>query len=70
MRKYDLTVKFVNRSFGYRFVDYQGTNIFNSMPWNLKKRYLRVEGEITNIKGLTYKHLFLELDDDLCLVVI
>jgi len=62
MRKYDLTIKFANKSFGQRFVDYQGPNFFNSMPYELKKKILG--GEIVNIKGMIYKHLFLELDKD------
>jgi len=39
MIKYDMTIKFANKSFGQRFVDYQGPTFFNSMPYEFKKKY-------------------------------
>jgi len=49
MRRYDLTVKFANKSFGQRFMDYQGPTFFNFMPCELKKRYLGVKLQILNL---------------------
>jgi len=63
LRKYDLTVNYTNKSFGQCFVDYLGPTFFNSMPFEFKKKLLG--DERINIKGLVYKYLFLELNNDL-----
>lgn len=44
MKKYDLTIKFENKSFGQRFVDYLRLTFFNSIRYEfLKKRYLEAK---------------------------
>jgi len=63
LRKFDLTVNYTNKSFGQCFVDYLGPTFFNSMPFEFKKKILG--DERINTKGLVYKYLFLELNNEL-----
>jgi hypothetical protein len=63
LRKFDLTVNYTNKSFGQCFLDYLGPTFFNSMPFEFKKKIFR--DERINIKGLMYKYLFFELNNEL-----
>jgi len=63
LRKFDLPVNYTNKSFGQCFVDYFGPTFFNSMSFELKKKMLW--DERINIKGLVYKYLFRELNNEL-----
>lgn len=64
LRKLDLTINYTNKSFGQCFIDYLGPTFFNSMPFELKKKK-QLRDERINIKGLVYKYLFLELNNEL-----
>jgi len=55
-KKYDLTVKYANKSFGHCFIDYLCTTIFNSLPIILKKN--DTWRKTINIKSLEYKYFF------------
>lgn len=62
IRKYDFAVKYTNKSFGHTFVDYLGPTYYNSTPLDLKRNISAREK--INIKGLLYKYVFLELNNN------
>lgn len=59
MRKYDIAVKYTNKSFGHTFVDYLSLHFYNFMPLDFSRNIITCDK--INIKGL----LFLELKNNL-----
>jgi len=62
IRKYDFPVKYTNKSFGQTFINYLGPTYYNSMPLDFKRNIITCKK--INIKGLLYKYMFLELNNN------
>lgn len=62
MRKFEIPVKYTNKSFGHTFVDYLGPTFYNSMPLDFRRNIITCEK--INIKGILYKYLFLECNNN------